>query len=603
MATARLGRGIRGALTGALGRLSFLRVKGSTVLEASVLALVVILSALFRVLPLRWGAYFTAYDPLFQYRVTEYVVDNGYAAWFSWHDALSWYPWGRDIAHSSFPGLPFSAAFVWHVLHGLGINVSVYDVCLYFPLLMAALTCIAAYFLGRDLGGGAVGLFAAFFMSISPAFIGRTSLGFFDTENIGIFGMVTTSLFFLRSIGEGEPLKKRLIYAVAAGLSLAYLYASWGASRYVTGLLALFIFASVLTGLFDRRYLLSYALTMGVGYLFAVLVPKLGPRFLMSMENIAALGLILFLLLYEAIRSRVKAERLMLTMGVVLALLVGGVFVLESVGLISPITGKFLSVLDPSKRSMSPLMESVAEHKRAAWAGFFSDFGLTLGLALFGSYFALRKVEARRLFGLIFFLSSIYFAGSMVRLSLILSIPVNVMAAYGLRELLTPFVSITSRRDERRPRRRRAMFGVSREMGGVFAIFILVATLPTVWSAASSSYRPTSLASSGVSVTLGGRYPQDWLQALAWMRDNLPDDAVVVSWWDYGYWIEAMANKTTLADGATTNSTQIAQIAKVMMYNQSESLPILERYGATHILVFNTFDPRIPPSSGHSATT
>jgi len=132
------------------------------------------------------------------------------------------------------------------------------------------------------------------------------------------------------------------------------------------------------------------------------------------------------------------------------------------------------------------------------------------------------------------------------------------------------------------------MFGVSRELGGLFLVFILVATLPTIWGAASAANRPTSLASSG------GVGTQDWLQALAWMRDNLPNDAVVVSWWDYGYWIEAMANKTTLADGATRNQHQIAQIARIMMSNQSRSLPILEKYGATHIVVFQTFDPRNP---------
>lgn len=596
MTTARSRRGIGGALAGALGRIAplRLRMRREAVLGASGLSLVVVLAIIFRILPLRWGTYFTAYDPLFQYRVTEYVVKNGYAAWFSWHDTLSWYPMGRYIPGSSFPGLPFSAAFTYAVLHALGADVSVYDVCLFFPLLMASLTCIGAYFLGRDLGGGAVGLFAAFFMAISAAFISRTSLGFFDTENIGIFGMVITSLFFLRSIEPEKPLGRRVFYAIAAGLSLAYLFASWGASRYVTGVLALFMFASLLTKLYDRRHLVSYCFTMGVGYLFALLVPKLGPGFLLSIENVAVLGFVLLLLLYDALRDRVPAGRLLAMTGVLLVILAGGVLALESLGFIKPLSGKFLSVLDPSKRSLSPLLESVAEHKRAVWTNFFGDFGLTIGLAIFGSYFALRRLDEKRLFGLLFFLSAVYFAGSMIRLGLILSIPMSLMAAYGLKELLTPFVSVMSRRAERRVRRRRVVFGVSREMGVIFTVLILVATLPMVWSAADSAYRPTSLAYSAVPVMLGGSYPQDWLQALAWMWDNLPDDAVVVSWWDYGYWIEALANKTTLADGATQNQHQIAQIGRIMMYNHSGSLPILERYNATHIVVFNTFNPGEP---------
>ncbi|KON31091.1 hypothetical protein AC482_01895 [miscellaneous Crenarchaeota group-15 archaeon DG-45] len=596
MAAASSKRGAGGALAGALGRLAFLRVRMGrrTILEAAVMGLVLVLAVVFRVLPIRWGAYFNAMDPLFQYRMTEYVVENGYGAWFTWHDGLGWYPMGRVVAESSFPGLPFSAAFVHQVLHALGAGVSVRDVCLFFPLLMASLTCVAAYFLGRDLRGGAVGLFTAFFMAVSAAFISRTSMGFFDTENIGIFGMVATSLLFLRSIEQGKPLRGRLAYAVAAGLSLAYLYSSWGASRYVTGLLTLFMLFTLLARMYGRRHLLSYCLTVGIGYLFALLVPKLGPGFLLSIENVAVFGFALFLVFYEALRGRLPVGRLPLIMGVIIVALVGGLVALEALGVIRPLTGKFLSVLDPSRRGENPLLISVAEHQRTVWTNFFMDFGLTIGLALFGAYVALRRVDDRRLFGLLLFVTAVYFAGSMVRLSLILSIPMSLMAALGLKELLSPFVSLTSRRDERRSKRRRAVFGVSREMGAVFIALILVATLPTVWSAADSAYRPTSLAYSNVPVVLGGSYPQDWLQGLAWMRDNLPDDAVVVLWWDWGYWVETMAGKRTLADGATMNQHQIAQIARIMMLNESESMPILERYGATHILIFNAYNPNKP---------
>ena len=144
---------ISGSLKGALGRITSFRLGIKPVLEASVLCLVLVLAVIFRVLPIRWGAYLTAYDPLFQFRVTKYIVENGYAAWFSWHDNLSWYPMGRDISHSSFPGLPFSAAFLYQLLRGLGFGFSLEDVCIFFPILMACLTCVAVYFLGRDVGG------------------------------------------------------------------------------------------------------------------------------------------------------------------------------------------------------------------------------------------------------------------------------------------------------------------------------------------------------------------------------------------------------------------------------------------------------------------
>ena len=583
-----------GALTGTLGSLTP-RITRRTAIELAVLGLVVVLAVLFRVMKVRWGAYMDAFDPLFQLRVTEYVVENGFGSWFNWHDTMSWYPWGRNIARTSYPGVPFSGAFVYFVARAIGLDVTVYQVCLYFPVLMGALTCIAAYLLGRDLGGSSTGLLAAFFMAISEAFIGRTSLGFYDTENIGIFGMITIAYFFLRSLDGERGLKERLVYGVLGGLAMGYTFASWGATRYVVGLLALFIIVVLITGRFERRYLISYASVLGVGYAITLFIPKLGVKYLASAENIAAILLGLLLVAYEVARQKLdKRQTTLLLGGLVLALILG-VFALDALGVSTPIKGKFWRVLNPLQSPSNPLSESVAEHKRSVWASFFSNFGMTFPLAILGAYFSVNDLNDRRLYGVLFLVTAVYFMGSMTRLSLILSIPVSLMAAFGLTELLTPFAAFSKRKPVTDRRRRKTVWqGVSRELSLVFILFILVAILPTIWSTAGSANRPTSMASSSVPALFGDRYPQDWLQALNYMRDNLPEDSVVVSWWDYGYWIEAIGEQTTLADGATSNRSQIGYIGRIMMLNQTESLPLLEAYDATHIVVFNTFNPNNP---------
>ncbi|RLG94966.1 hypothetical protein DRO27_04205 [Candidatus Bathyarchaeota archaeon] len=583
-----------GALTGTLGSL-MPRITRRTALELAVLGMVVVLAVLFRAMRVRWGAYMDAFDPLFQLRVTEYVVENGYASWFSWHDTMSWYPWGRNIATSSYPGVPFTGAFVYFIARAIGLDVTVYQVCLYFPVLMGAITCIVAYFLGRDMGGSSTGLVAAFFMAISEAFIGRTSLGFYDTENIGIFGMTAITLFFLRSLDSDRSFKERLVYGIVSGLFLGYTFASWGATRYVVGLLILFVLAVLITGRFERRHLVSYALTLGIGLAIAVFVPRLGTKYLMSTENIAAILLGVLLTVYEFARHKLEERQTVLLIGGLVLALILGVFVLEALGVANPISGKFLSVINPTQSADNPLSQSVAEHKRSVWASFFGNFGITLPLAVLGAYFAINNLDDRRLYGAIFFVTAVYFTGSMTRLSLILSIPVSLMAAFGLTELLTPFIALSKKKKDTGRRRRKIVWqGLSRELSIVFTLFILVTILPSIWSTAKSANRPTSMASSSVPALFGDRYPQDWLQALNWMKDNLADDAVVVSWWDYGYWIEAIGEQTTLADGATTNRSQIGYIGRIMMLNQTESLPLLEAYDATHIVVFNTFNPNNP---------
>jgi len=577
------------------------RLARRTILEASILGMVLVIAVVFRVIKIRWGTILDEYDPLFQYRVTEYVVRNGYSAWFSWHDTMSWYPMGRDIFRTSFPGVPFAAATAYHVLNALGFTVSVYDVCLFFPVFMGVITCGLMYFLGKEIGGSTVGLFAAFFMAISQPFIGRTSLGFYDTENTGIFCMTALSLFFLRSIDKEKPLQWTAFYSVLSGLFLGYAFASWGAARFPAGLLTLFIVASLVLKLYNRRYLISYGLTIGVGYTIAAIVPTLGMNFVTSVESMTAFLILFFVAVYE-VASRVMDERrVLLLMVSIFVLLVVAVFGLESFGLIKPIGIKFWRVINPSEALKNVLYSSVAEHKRSTWTNFFGEFGLILILGMFGTFYALRNLESKRLYGALFFATAMYFAASMTRLSLILSIPAAIMPAYGLNELMRPFVRASSQwEDSRRARRRRAAFGVGKELAIVFTLFIFVAMLPSVWGSIEAANVPGQLTCSSIFAYLGGSFPQDWPQALQWMRDNLPEDAIVVSWWDYGYWIETLANRTTLADGATLNRTQIGNIGKILMLNQTGSLPILRKYNATHIVVFNAVNPSNPEQAiGH----
>jgi dolichyl-diphosphooligosaccharide--protein glycosyltransferase len=265
-------------------------------------------------------------------------------------------------------------------------------------------------------------------------------------------------------------------------------------------------------------------------------------------------------------------------------------------GIIEPLGGKFWRVIDPRIGLQNALYQSVAEHRRPGWVTFYNNFGLSLILGLFATFISLTDLNDKKLYAAIFFITGVYFAGTMSRLNLLLSLPASLMAGLGLKEVVSPFMQITQMKSGgRRRRQRRLVPPVGKELSIVFILFIFVGTLPLVWSSVESSSRPTSMGTSQVGFQIQGEYPMDWLQALAWMNDNLPDDAIVVSWWDHGYWIESVANKTTLADGSTRKRGQINNIALIMMSNYTESLRILKEYNATHIVVFQVgYDPEAP---------
>lgn len=53
----------------------------------------------------------------------------------------------------------------------------------------------------------------------------------------------------------------------------------------------------------------------------------------------------------------------------------------------------------------------------------------------------------------------------------------------------------------------------------------------------------------------------DFREAYYWLRQNTNDEARVMSWWDYGYQIAGMGNKTTLVDNNTWNNSHIALVS------------------------------------------
>ena len=63
--------------------------------------------------------------------------------------------------------------------------------------------------------------------------------------------------------------------------------------------------------------------------------------------------------------------------------------------------------------------------------------------------------------------------------------------------------------------------------------------------------------------------PLPFPQAYYWLRQNTPEDSKVMSWWDYGYQITAMANRTILVDNNTWNNTHISRVGQVGLHGNN----------------------------------
>jgi len=585
-----------------------LRVSHSSLMIASLLFIVLVLAFVIRLLPMRWGTYLSEFDPYFQYRVTEHMVENGFFAWASWHDSMRWYPYGHEVSITALPGLPFTAASSYLVLNALGLSITLLEFVVLFPAIMGTLTCLVMYFLGKDIGGKEVGLFSALFLALNAAYIGRTSWGFFDDETVGIFGILLFILFFLRSIETEKPFKNSVIYAVAAGLSLGHVFASWGASQYPMGVTILFVFAMLLLRRYSSRLLFSYSTTFGLAFFIVVHIPRLGFEFLTGSSVLAVFGVFLLLCIYEAVGYIKTAKMKTVFVIIFFALFIVSVFMLSWFGVIRGLQFKYLAVLNPFERFTRPIMESVQEHRPAAWGSFYYDFGIGIFFVPVGVFFAVRNPTNRNIFLSIFGLTSIYFASSMIRLTLLMAPALCLLWALALVHLLRPFITLLKEAPMLQRRKTRFATRVGKEFSGAVLIIVFLLLMftfvtgltsggPRVFGQADS---PTTLAAASVPIKPAGTVP-DWIDTLAWMRENLPSTAVVASWWDYGYWIAIWGNRTSLADNGTWNTTQIQNIGLMFMSSEAGAIEILEKWNrdarsrgfqsnVSHVLVFTTFD-------------
>ncbi|MBS3084579.1 hypothetical protein J4411_01570 [Candidatus Pacearchaeota archaeon] len=61
-------------------------------------------------------------------------------------------------------------------------------------------------------------------------------------------------------------------------------------------------------------------------------------------------------------------------------------------------------------------------------------------------------------------------------------------------------------------------------------------------------------ASSYSSSNMGPIANTDWQNAMSWVRNNTSPDSVFLHWWDYGYLVQTVGNRTTVLDGGNANA-------------------------------------------------
>jgi len=168
-------------------------------------------------------------------------------------------------------------------------------------------------------------------------------------------------------------------------------------------------------------------------------------------------------------------------------------------------------------------------------------------------------------FALIIGLVGVYFSSAFVRLEVFGSISIIILASIGISILISKILRV----------QQKPTSGVTKI--SFLVIIVILLMVPMVypeklnWSNNNEGI-PISILHSGSKFDIS---TNDWPDAMQWVRENTPKDAVIAAWWDYGYWISTLGERKTLADNSTLLDWQIRKIATTLFSTPNNAWKIL----------------------------
>ncbi|KAL7409442.1 putative oligosaccharyltransferase [Mrakia frigida] len=576
------------------------------------------------------------FDPWFNYRATKVLANDGFYELWNWFDPTAWYPLGRVVGGTVYPGLMVTSGIIYNFLKLINIPVDIRNVCVMLAPAFSGLTAWATYLFTNELtpeGSYSAGLLAAAFIGIAPGYISRSVAGSYDNEAIAIFLLMFTFYLWIRALKQGSA-----FWGTIAALFYGYMVAAWGGYVFITNMLPLHAFVLVLMGRFTNRLYISYSSWYLIGTLASMQVPFVGFLPLKTSEHMAALGvfgLLQLVAFVQIVRSHLPAKQFqtLLTVFVVavFAIAFAALVAMTMSGTIAPWTGRFYSLWDTGYAKIHiPIIASVSEHQPTAWPSFFFDLEMLIWIFPAGIFLCFQQLTDGHVFIIIYAALASYFAGVMVRLMLTLTPVVCVASALAVTQLLhtyidpyTPEVEVddgeplraifstpstgtdstpptppskkaakkaaassSSSPSSKSTSSRNGIFGIGPRLLVVGNLFILLVlfVLHCTW-VTSNAYSSPSVVLSTRNNDGSQNIIDDFREAYYWLRMNTKEDAVVMSWWDYGYQIAGMADRPTLVDNNTWNNTHIATVGKAMSSSEEVSYPILKKHDVDYVLV------------------
>lgn len=236
---------------------------------------------------IRYESVIHEFDPYFNFRTTKFLTNEGFYNFHNWFDDRAWYPLGRIIGGTIYPGLMATAAVLYYLVNLLNITINIRNICVFLAPWMASNTAIVGYLLTREVLRGkytgkqdeelnnrkaeSAGLLAAAFVGMVPGYISRSVAGSYDNEGVAIFALLFTFYLWIKALNEGS-----LLYTAFTALSYFYMVSAWGGYVFIMNIIPLHVLALLITGRYSKRLYICYSSFYALGTLLSMQISFVG---------------------------------------------------------------------------------------------------------------------------------------------------------------------------------------------------------------------------------------------------------------------------------------------------------------------------------------
>ena len=522
-------------------------------------------------------------DPWYHLRNVEVILHN--FPHFPWFDAYTSYPHGYSQLFAPLFDM-LLATIIWIIGLGNPSQDLINNVCAYHPAFLGALVVIPTYFAAKLVFDRRVGLLAAFLVAISPGqMLSRSMIGFNDHHIAETLFSTITAMFIIMAlkIAREHPitfenlrnrnfdaLKPALPYLILTGVSLGAYSLAWVGAIFFSFIIGIYITVQHIIDHMHKRstdYLaVSGAIIFLITLLIVLMVPNLSSRALLIKGLLAGIIAFPLLTLVSIEINKRNFEKYYYPLSILVLSI--AMFVLakafspSAYALITSVfsyfmrTGGGLTIAEAS-----PLLAMGGVFSlQPLWYNFAAGAYISFIALIFIAYEATTKKNTQeKTFLIVWSVMIIWAMLQQNRFAYYYSVNVAILAGYfGIKIL--DFAEWNTLTDDFK-RKVKSSTDLQSFIQKSVKIWHILSVVLVVLLLIYPSYTLTMQQSHGVG-GVGGQ----WLETLGWMRYNTPDPGLdyygnypipptgekfqypdtaygVMSWWDYGHWIEVIGHR------------------------------------------------------------